>query len=157
MPYRDPTPARLTAYVGVAILALVLFAGAVIGLIGGAKAFQRGQDMADAKNQASIARIHADNQVRVTAIQIRNQEQRVQVARQQAQIRLENARGVREAQDVIAKTLTPLYVQHEMTETLQEIARSGKNSSVIYIPSGAGGVPLISGVGNAPSVTTPSR
>ena len=80
-------------------------------------------------------RANAENRVKVSAIQIRNQEQRVLIAQQQAQIRLQNAIGIRKSQDEIAKTLTPLYVQFEMTEALKQIAMSGKNNSVVFIPT----------------------
>lgn len=89
-------------------------------------------------------RANANNNVKVSEIEIRNQAQRVQIAKQKADIRKQDAIGVREAQDEIAKTLTPLYVQFEMTEALKQIALSGSNNSTVFIPSGAGGVPLIS-------------
>lgn len=89
------------------------------------------------------ARADAANRVRISAIEIRNQKQRILIAQQQAEIRRQNAIGVREAQDEIAKTLTPLYVQFEMTEALKAIATSGKNNSVVYLPSGANGIPLV--------------
>lgn len=148
------SPVRLAV---LGVVALVVLVGVIMGSIAGFKAFNRYQDTADANNRAKVAQIKANNDVKVTAIQIKNQEQRVKVAQQQAQIRLENAKGVREAQDEIAKTLTPLYVQFEMTEALKEIAKSGKNSSVVYIPSGANGVPLVSGVQGQPSVTSPEK
>ena len=96
----------------------------------------------------------AHNNVKVSTIEIQNQTQRVLIAKQQADIRLQDAIGVREAQDEIAKTLTPLYVQYEMVQALQQIAVSGKNSSVVYLPSGAGGVPLVSTL-DPTRVTTP--
>lgn len=148
------SPVRLAV---LALISLVLLVGIIMGAIAGFKAFGRYQSTADANNRAKVAQIKANNDVKVTAIQIKNQEQRVEVAKQQAQIRFENAKGVREAQDEIAKTLTPLYVQFEMTEALKEIAKSGKNSSVVYIPSGANGVPLVSGVNGQPSVTSPTK
>lgn len=95
------------------------------------------------------SRANAHNQVRVTAIQIQNQEQRVKIAKQHAQIRFQNAIGIREAQDEIAKTLTPLYVAFEMTQALQQIATSGQNNSVIYLPtSPTNGLPLVPTRGN---------
>jgi Flp pilus assembly protein TadG len=140
-----------------AFVALLALIGVIMGAIAGFKAFGRYQAMSDAKNQAQVALVKANNNVKVTEIEIKNQGQRVKVAQQQAQIRFENAKGIREAQDEIAKTLTPLYVQFEMTEALKEIAKSGKNSSVVYIPSGANGVPLVSGVQGQPSVGTPAK
>jgi hypothetical protein len=148
------SPVRIGVYALVSLLVLI---GIIMGAVAGFKAFGRYQSVTDAKNAATVARIKASNDVTVTAIQIKNQQQRVKVAQQQAQIRFENAKGIRESQDEIAKTLTPLYVQFEMTEALKEIAKSGKNSSVVYIPSGANGVPLVSGVQGQPSVTSPTK
>jgi len=99
-------------------------------------------------------RANAQNQVKVSAIQIQNQEQRVKIAKQHAQIRYQNSIGIREAQDEIAKTLTPLYVQFEMTQALQAIATSGKNNSVIYIPtSPTSGLPVVPTSNTTPAVT----
>lgn len=89
------------------------------------------------------ARKDANNKVAVSNIEIRNQGQRIQVAKQEAQIRLQNAVGIRDAQVEIAKTLTPLYVQFEYAQVLERIAKSGSNNSVIYIPTGANGVPIV--------------
>lgn len=94
----------------------------------------------------SQARANANNNVAISKVEIRNQAQRVEIAKQKAEIRRQDAIGVREAQDEIAKTLTPLYVQYEMVEALKAIAASGSNNSVVYIPSGANGIPLVSTV-----------
>lgn len=118
----------LVSVIGLVAIVLVFF-----GLLAMGKAFSRYQARADAQNQ-----------VKVSAIQIQNQAQRVQIAKQHAQIRFQNSVGIREAQDEIAKTLTPLYVQFEMVEALKAIATSGHNNSVVYIPSGANGIPLVS-------------
>jgi hypothetical protein len=124
----------------IAIIAIITFFFALLAV---GKAFGRYQTRADAHNN-----------VKVSAIEIQNQAQRVQIAKQKAQIRLQDAIGVREAQDEIAKTLTPLYVQFEMTEALKQIALSGTNNSTVFIPSGAGGIPLVSTV-NPNKVTRP--
>jgi hypothetical protein len=128
-PPRDPI-FRWTAY---GIAAFVLAVVLVFGLAAGCKSFGRYQRRAD-----------ANNNVKVSNIEIRNQAQRVVVAKQKASIRLQNAIGVREAQDEIAKTLTPLYVQFEMVDALKTIAASGQNNSIVYIPAGANGIPLVS-------------
>lgn len=99
-------------------------------------------------------RAEANNNVKVSEIEIRNQAQRVQIAKQKAEIRRQDAIGVREAQDQIAKTLTPLYVQFEMTEALKAIATSGSNNSTVFIPAGAAGIPLVSTT-DANKVTKP--
>jgi len=89
-------------------------------------------------------RANASNQVKVNHIVIQQQAQKVLIAKQGAQIRLQDAIGIRKAQDEISRTLTPLYVQFEMVDALKTIATSGSNNSVVYIPVGANGIPLIS-------------
>jgi hypothetical protein len=121
---------------------LVLFVALLMFLV---PAYGRYQKRADAKNT-----------VKVSAIQIRNQEQRVKIAKQQAQIRLQRAIGIRRAQDEIQSTLTPLYVQFEMVDALKSIAASGSNNSVVYIPAGANGIPLIATAKGQESVGLPN-
>jgi hypothetical protein len=141
----DDLSAKDIAYGVIAcVVALALAIALLIGVIAGFKAFGRYQSRADAHNKVTTSQINANNQVRLTNIQIGTTAQQVKIAQQQAQIRLQNAIGVREAQDEISKTLTPLYVQFEMIDALKEIAASGKNNTVVYIPTGANGVPLIS-------------
>jgi hypothetical protein len=119
--------------VSVTILGLFLLVLVCVGGAFGCSAYNRYQSRAD-----------ANNRVKVSAIEIRNQAQRVRIAKQQAQIRFQNSVGIREAQDEIRKTLTPLYVQFEMTQALEAIATSGKNNSVIYIPtSPTSGLPVV--------------
>ena len=151
MAYNDEQSFKTVRYGTVtALIGLGLLIALILGCVWGFKAFGRHQAVLDAENtvkktKISIenARVKANNEVQLTEIQIKNQTQRVKVAQQQAQIRLENARGIRHAQDEIAKTLTPLYVQFEMTEALKDIAKSGKNNTVIYIPVGPDGLPVV--------------
>lgn len=125
------------------LVAIVAFIGSlVIGL----PAFNRYQERQQKTQDRQQAVLDARNRVHVSNIEIKNQEQRIRVAQQRAEIRRQNAIGIREAQDQIAKTLTPLYVQFEMTQALQAIAKSGRNNSVVYLPSGANGIPLVSTV-----------
>lgn len=119
---------------------------AVVGCVLLAKGISRNQALADARNH-----------VKISTIEIRNQDQQIQVHKQQAAIRLQDAIGVREAQDEIAKTLTPLYVQFEMVDALRQIAVSGKNNSVVYIPAGANGIPLVSNVAPGGQVGLPNN
>ena len=78
-----------------ALVGLVVVVALFFGFIALGKAFGRYQARAD-----------ANNRVKVSEIEIRNQAQRVQIAKQKADIRKQDAIGVREAQDEIAKTLT---------------------------------------------------
>ncbi len=140
----NPYPGRivfaiLAACVAI-VVALVVFFGVLTPAIG------RYQERQQRQQDRTQALRDANNKVRVSSVEIRNQQQRIRVAKQRAAIRQQNAIGIREAQDEIAKTLTPLYVQFEMTQALLEIARSGKNNSVVYLPSGANGIPLVSTV-----------
>jgi hypothetical protein len=137
----------------IVILALVLI---IIGLLAGFKTFGRYQARANAHNAVTTSQIAANNRTKLNQIQIAQTAQLVKVAAQQAQIRNTQAQGIREAQDRISGTLTPLYVQFEMVQALQQIAQSGKNSSVVYIPTGANGIPLISGAAGQSSVGLPA-
>lgn len=119
-------------WMAVVFVGIVMVLVLILGCIFGFGAVGRSQARKDAHNQVSISNI-----------EIQNQEQRIQVAKQKAEIRLQDAIGIREAQVEIAKTLTPLYVQFEMVDALKSIAASGKNNSVVYIPAGANGIPLI--------------
>jgi len=108
----------------VAVIVLVGF----VTLLFGAKAYSRYQKRAD-----------AENQVKVTAIQIRNQEQRVKIAQQKAQIRYQEAIGIRRAQDEIAKTLNRNYLTHEYIQALRE-----SHATTVYIPtSPTDGLPVV--------------
>lgn len=122
------------AFVSVAFV-LSLVVAVIVGTMFGFKAYGRYQKRAD-----------AENNVKVTAIQIKNQEQRVKIAEQKAQIRYVEATGIRRAQDAISKTLTPLYVQHEM---IQALATSG--AATVYIPTDpASGLPVVTTRNAAP-------
>lgn len=87
----------------------------------------------------------AHNQIRVTEQQASAARAQIEVIQAEAEQRYQESVGIRRAQDEIAKTLTPLYVQHEAIEAQLEMARS-QNHTVIWAPSGANGVPLVSTV-----------
>lgn len=133
-----PTPAQeswahvILTWFGLVLIVVTVILGIVVGLILMFKGIGRSQ-----------ARKDANNRVAISSIEIKNQAQRVIVAKQQADIRVQNAIGIREAQDEISKTLTPLYVQFEYAQVLDHIATSGSNNSVIYIPTGPNGVPVV--------------
>lgn len=127
----------------VIFLSLTLLIGFIIGTMWGFKAFNRSQRVADANNRVTTSQIDANNQVEINRIRISQQEQRVKIAEQEAEVRLREAQGVRAAQDEIAKTLTSQYIQYEMVKSLEKIGKSGKNNSVIYIPVGPDGLPVV--------------
>lgn len=128
----------------------------VFGISVGLGAYGRWSKVQEANNKAHTARIEAANQAQVNALLIASTDQQVLIHQKQAQVRLADAVGVREAQDEISKTLTPLYVQFEMVDALKQIAESGKNNTVVYIPTGANGIPLISNT-NQDQVGVPTK
>lgn len=109
-------------------VAAMFAAVAFVAALAFAREFSRYQKRAD-----------AENNVKVTEIQIHNQEQRVKIAQQKAEIRYVDATGIRRAQDAISQTLTPLYVQHEMIQALRE-----SGATTVYIPTDpASGLPVV--------------
>lgn len=108
--------------IGVVILVLVLMFGI--------PAYNRYQKLADETNQ-----------VQVNEIQIQQTKQLVQVAQQKADIKIEEAKGIAEAQRIINDTLTPLYLQHEAIQ-----AQETQSNKIIYVPAGNQGIPLVNTV-----------
>ncbi len=68
-----------------------------------------------------------------------------EIAKKDAEIRIEEARGIAEAQRIINSTLTANYLQHEAINAQLKMAAS-PNHTTVYIPSGSNGIPLIKGV-----------
>jgi hypothetical protein len=64
------------------------------------------------------------------------------IARKDAEIRVEEAKGIAEAQKIINSTLTVNYLQHEAINAQREMADS-PNHTTVYIPVGNNGIPLI--------------
>jgi hypothetical protein len=110
------------------LLAVIVIVVLCFGFVALGKSFQRYQKRAD-----------ANNRVQVSEIEIKNQEQRVLIAKQQAEIRHQEAIGIRAAQDEIAKTLTPAYLVHELTQAMRE-----SGADLIYIPTNPEtGLPIV--------------
>ncbi len=65
-----------------------------------------------------------------------------EIAKKDAEIRIEEARGIAEAQKIINSTLTRNYLQHEAINAQLKMA-SSPNHTTVYIPSGTNGIPLI--------------
>jgi regulator of protease activity HflC (stomatin/prohibitin superfamily) len=65
-----------------------------------------------------------------------------EIAKKDAEIRIEEARGIAEAQRIINSTLTQNYLQHEAINAQLKMA-SSPNHTTVYIPSGSNGIPLI--------------
>jgi regulator of protease activity HflC (stomatin/prohibitin superfamily) len=65
-----------------------------------------------------------------------------QIAMRDAEIRIEEAKGIAEAQRIINATLTPDYLQHEAIGAQLKMAES-PNHTTVYVPAGANGIPLV--------------
>lgn len=114
---------------GVVVL-IVLILLVIVGAWVGIKSVARNQRLADERNQ-----------VQINEIQISQTRQLVQVAQQKADIKVEEAKGIAQAQKIINDTLTPQYLQHEAIQ-----AQESQSNKIIYVPSGAQGIPLVNTV-----------
>ncbi len=104
----------------------------VIGVLSfGIPAFERYQKVLNARNE-----------IRVNEMKIQQTEQLVKVEQQKAQIKIEEARGIAEAQSIINATLSDKYLQHEAIQAQMEMSKS-PNHSTVYIPVGTNGLPLV--------------
>jgi hypothetical protein len=88
------------------------------------------------------SRQDAENEVLINEIRIKQQEQLIQVEKQKAEIRVQEARGISESQKIINATLTDQYLQHEAIQAQEKMAGS-PNHTQIYIPVGNNGIPLV--------------
>ena len=65
-----------------------------------------------------------------------------QIAEQEAQIMVTQAKGRAAAQRIVNETLTPLYVQHEMLEGFRALSKSPR-VTIVSTPTGDGGSPVL--------------
>lgn len=124
--------------IGYGALVLVLFVVLSVGGVGGCKEFSRYQKRADANNNVKVTNINirrAQQQARIVAAQDAT-------VKAQADQRLIAAIGIRKAQDEVGKTLTPLYVQFEAVQAQLAMAKS-QNHTIVYVPSTTNGTPVI--------------
>jgi len=125
--YELPIWARIVGiFIGI-LIAIAL----IIGLISGVKEFNRYQKRADAHNNARVARIDL---IRYDAL--------VEQETRKAEVRIEEARGIAESQLIIDSSLTPNYLTYLAIQAQFEMAGSA-NTTVLYIPAGENGVPLV--------------
>lgn len=83
-----------------------------------------------------------NNQTRVNDIQIAQTQQLVKVQQQKAQIQIAQAQGIAQAQKIISNSLTNQYLQYEAIEA-QKSEINSPNHTIIYVPSGDNGIPLV--------------
>ena len=65
-----------------------------------------------------------------------------EIAQKDAEIKIEEAKGIAKAQEIINKTLTTNYLQHEAIKAQEKMANS-PNHTTVYIPVGANGMPIV--------------
>lgn len=121
--------------VGVTLACTVL----LFAFLFGAKEFTRYQKRADAKNAITVTH----TKIEVAKQQAKINRAQIEATKAEAEKRYQESIGIRKAQDEIAKTLTPLYVQHEAIQKLPQ-------ARAIYVPSGQQGIPQVYNVGERP-------
>jgi len=114
------------------IVVIVLFIGSLFAIFPTYSRYQSRQD--------------AQNDVYVNEIKIKQTQQLVEVEKQKAEIRIQEAKGIAESQQIINATLTDRYLQHEAIQSQEKMANS-PNHTQIYIPVGTNGIPLVKTVG----------
>lgn len=125
--------------------AIVLGAGVLMGGCAGVMSFSRYQKVADNRTNRQVIRANARNQVLVNETRIKQTAQLIQVEKQRAAIRVQEAKGIATSQQIINRSLTPLYLQHEAIKA-QMVMAKGQNHTVVYVPAGENGVPLVQSV-----------
>lgn len=78
-----------------------------------------------------------NNQKKLEAMEIA-----VRIAEREAEVRLQEARGIAEANKAINNTLTPAYLQHEANKVLMTFAERGGNSTIV-LPANMMTTPLL--------------
>jgi len=73
---------------------------------------------------------------------LEEKETQKKIAKRDAEIKIEEAKGIAESQRIINATLTANYLQHEAIQAQLAMADS-PNHTTVYIPSGANGIPVV--------------
>jgi len=68
-----------------------------------------------------------------------------EIAKRDAEIRIEEAKGIAESQRIINTTLSANYLQHEAIQAQLHMA-DAPNHTTVYIPVGTNGIPLVNEV-----------
>ena len=77
--------------------------------------------------------------------ELQQMDSKLQIAQKNAKIKVAEATGIAEAQRIISGTLTPAYLTHEAIQNQEKVIDS-KTATVIYIPVGANGIPMVNNV-----------
>jgi len=83
---------------------------------------------------------------KLAAQQTLEEEQiKIEIETKKAQARVEESKGIAEAQRIINESLTENYLRHEYVEALVKCA-SQPNTTIIYVPLGRDGLPFVGDV-----------
>lgn len=137
---QEPLVSGKTAmWIGLSIIAFILIC---VGALGpGCREYNRWQKREDAQNQVRVTRIEiqkAEEEAKVNKAQIKATEA-------EAEKRVAESVGIKEAQVEINRTLTPLYVQHEYVQAIEK-----GHVETTFIPVGQNGIPFVGNVGLEP-------
>ncbi len=115
----------------IGIIVVVVCAVFVVGMMYGIPTYNRYQKV-----------LNAQNEIKVNEMKISQTAQLVQVEKQKAEIRVAEANGIAQSQQIINATLTDRYLQHEAIQAQLQMAGS-PNHTQIYIPVGTNGILLV--------------
>ena len=80
---------------------------------------------------------------KLAAMQLLQQkETQKEIAQKDAEIRIEEAKGIAQAQEIINTPLTENYLQHEAINAQRAMANS-PNHTTVYIPVGSNGITTV--------------
>ena len=80
---------------------------------------------------------------KLAAMQLpQEKETQKEIAQKDSEIRIEEAKGIAQAQEIINATLTENYLQHEAINAQKTMANS-PNHTTVYIPVGSNGIPIV--------------
>jgi hypothetical protein len=125
--------AKMTGFgsLSIIVICIGLFITFITGLMYGLPAYSRYQRLQNERNLTQV-----------NDIKIAQTRQLVQVAEQTKQITIVNAEGIASSQKIINGTLTNQYLQYLAIDA-QKAEINSPSHTVIYVPSGNNGIPLV--------------
>lgn len=140
--YEEVTRKTILKSVTLGTFLVVLVVTVGLGCLFGCPSYNRYQTKQDNDLTRAQHKLNAENQTQINAIIIQQTQQLVEVEKQKAQVREQEAIGIAGAQKTINATLTDRYLQHEAINAQEKMANS-PNHTTIYIPAGNNGIPLV--------------
>lgn len=115
------------ASVGIFVVLMTL----LFGTIAVGQAFSRYQRVKNARNEQ-----------RVIEMKVKQTQMLVEVEKQKAAVRVAEAQGIADSQAIIDSSLSDQYLTYLSIQAQMDFA-SSDNNTIIYIPVGDNGIPLI--------------